>query len=161
MKFIFAVICGAISVAAFEPLGWAPLAVASLVGLFFIWNQSNSSQGFWTGFGFGLGQFGIGVSWVYVSLHVYGFMPPLLAALLVAGFAIVLSLFPAAMGALQARFVHLSPTVRTIWIIPVCWILGEWLRGWVLTGFPWLQMGTSQVDWPLGRLAGGLWWAGR
>lgn len=149
MRFILAAISGAISVAAFEPFGIAPLAVVSLTVLLLFWNGAGARQAFWLGFSFGLGQFGVGVSWVYVSLHVYGFMPPVLAAVAVAGFAIILSLFPAFAGWLQAHFRKHSPSVVLLCVIPTFWVLAEWLRSWVLTGFPWLQMGTSQLDWPL------------
>src|ERR1043165_4047464 len=60
-------------------------------------------RAFWSGYAFGLGLFGAGVSWVYVSLHTFGAMPLPLAALATFLFCAFLALFPAAAGWLQAR----------------------------------------------------------
>jgi apolipoprotein N-acyltransferase len=36
---------------------------------------------------------------------------------------------------------------------PVLWVLGEWVRLWFFTGFPWLALGYSQIDTPLAGFA--------
>ncbi len=104
------------------------------------------------GFAFGIGLFGAGASWVYVSLHEFGMMPAPLAALTTAFFCAYLALFPALAGSLQARL-ELAPTLRATLLIPPLWVLAEWLRGWLLTGFPWLSMGYAQIDTPLSGYA--------
>jgi apolipoprotein N-acyltransferase len=102
----------------------------------------------WSGFWFGLGLFGAGVSWVYVSLHQFGGMPAPLAAFATAVFCAFLALFPAAAGWLQAR-VPAGDAVRACLLIPAAWVLFEWLRGWILSGFPWLALGYAAAGWPL------------
>jgi apolipoprotein N-acyltransferase len=67
----------------------------------------------------------------------------------------------AAVPADEPRFV---PTWHGAFAFASAWALGEWLRGLVFTGFPWLASGYAQVDGPLagfGAVAGvyGVGWA--
>src|SRR5256885_15272874 len=62
-------VAGAASVAAFAPLGLYPLALVTFAWLAHAWTAHSPRQCLWIGFAFGLGYFGGGVSWVYVSLH--------------------------------------------------------------------------------------------
>ena len=144
---------GAVSVAGFgdSPLDFVPVAgFAVLAGL---WVRAATPRAAaWLGLAFGVGLFLAGVSWVYVSLHTFGMMPAPLAALATVLFCIYLALFPAAAGYLQARIAVAVPA-RLLLVIPAAWTLGEWLRGWLFTGFPWLSLGYSQADGPLAGLA--------
>lgn len=143
---------GAAAVAGFAPVGWWPLTLASLSVLFALLARTASIRsGFALGFGWGLGFFLAGVSWVYVSLSVYGGMAPWLAALATVLFCAFLALFPAAVGALQARWPG-PAALRVLALMPLAWGVTEWVRGWIFTGFPWLVAGYSQV--PEGPLAG-------
>ena len=145
---------GAFAVVGFAPFGFWPLPVLSLAVLFVLLARAVSARtGFLIGFAWGLGFFGAGVSWVFVSLSVYGGMSAWLAALATLLFCMVLALFPAAAGALQARW-RVSPALRLLLLIPLAWGVSEWVRGWLFTGFPWLVMGYSQVpDSPLAGYA--------
>ncbi len=151
-KLPFALLLGVLGVAGFAPFYLFPFPVLSLAGLFWLWKHSPGRfAATLVGFVFGLGFFGAGVSWVYVSLHDYGAMPAPLAAAATFLFCLFLSLFPAAVGFLQ----YMS---RTKWIIkatlllPALWVAMEWMRGWIFTGFPWLAMGYAQA--PYSPLAG-------
>ncbi len=148
-----AALAGIVTVAAFEPAGLAPLAIATLAGLMLLWHRSATPAGAaWTGFAFGLGYFGAGVSWVYVSLHTFGMMPAALAALATVLFCAFLALFPALTGYLQSR-AGSSMAVRWLLVVPAAWTLLEWVRGWIFTGFPWLSLGYSQATTPLAGFA--------
>ena len=133
---------------AFAPLGFFPLALLTFGLLAHFWIGATPRQAFWSGYAFGLGLFGAGVSWVYVSLHTFGAMPLPLAALATFLFCAFLALFPAAAGWLQAR-IPAQAAVRACLLIPAAWTLIEWLRSWIFTGFPWLSVGYASVGWPL------------
>ncbi len=140
-----AFLAGAASVLAYAPFGLFPFAVAALAVLAALLGQAQGSRrGFLLGFAWGLGAFLAGVSWLYVALNRYGGMPAPLAATAILLFCAVLALFPALVG---ASFVRLRPAggLARIALFAGLWLLGEWLRGWAFTGFPWLSLGYSQT----------------
>ena len=149
LRLFVSFLLGAATVLAFAPVGIFPLTWLTLAGLFALLNRAvnenrSAKQGALITAAFCLGLFVTGVSWVYVSLHVYGGMPAVLAALATFLFAVVLSVFPALGGAV---FVHFAPTAfwqRGVFFAAL-WVLGEWLRGWGISGFPWLVVGYSQT----------------
>jgi apolipoprotein N-acyltransferase len=143
--YLYAFLAGAIAVFGFAPFGIFPLPILSLAVLFWLWSKTeHPSQAAWLGFSFGMGLFCVGVSWIYVALHDYGYMHPLLAALATALFAAVNASIPALAGYVQAKFKG-GMTLRILWVMPAIWALAEWVRGWLFTGFPWLSVGYSQV----------------
>lgn len=145
-------LAGALGVAGFAPFGFWPLPALSLAVLFGLLSRTASTRaGFAIGFAWGLGFFIGGVSWVFISLSVYGGMAAWLAALATFLFCALLALFPAAVGALQARW-RVAPAQRLLLLMPLAWGVTEWVRGWLFTGFPWLAIGYSQV--PASPLAG-------
>ena len=155
-QWLLALGAGAIAVPAFAPFNVWPLALISLFVLFLLWRESATlARAFAIGFAWGLGLFLTGVSWIFLSLHEYGHMPVVLAALATLLFAMYLSLYPALAGLLQhwlARRFAISPAWHMTALIPACFVLLEYARGWVVTGFPWLTFGYSQA--PDGWLIG-------
>jgi apolipoprotein N-acyltransferase len=151
-----AFLAGAASVLAFAPTNQYPIAFVTFALLIHLWMRAAPRQCFWIGFAFGLGLFGAGVSWIYVSLSRFGGMPPPLAGFATLCFCALLALFPAGAGWLQAR-IPARNAWRAALVIPAAWVLFEWLRSWVLGGFPWLSAGYAAVGWPvqgLGPLGG-------
>jgi apolipoprotein N-acyltransferase len=152
LRLLFApFLLGVLSVAGFAPFDLFVVPVLTLALLFRLWARAPAREALFTGFAFGLGLFGAGVHWVYVSLHEFGGMPLPVALLATALFCMVLALFPAATGWLQARLGG-STAQRHLLTLPGLWLLLEWVRGWLFTGFPWLALGYSQV--PDGPLSG-------
>jgi apolipoprotein N-acyltransferase len=150
--YLQAFLAGAVAVFGFAPFGIFPLPVLALAVLFRLWSRAERpAQAAWLGFAFGMGLFCFGISWIYVALHIYGYMHPILAGLATALFAAVNAALPAMAGYAQAKFKPAS-TWRILLIMPAIWTLAEWLRGLLFTGFPWLSMGYSQV--PNSPLAG-------
>jgi len=140
---------GAAGVLAFAPVGWYPLGVAALAVLFHYWLSDTPRRAFLHGGLFGIGYFGVGVSWVYVSVHTYGHVAAPVSALVAALFILLLSLYPALLGFLLRRYLPGTGWGVLAGAMPAGWLLAEWLRGWLFTGFPWLDLGASQVDGPL------------
>ena len=152
-RLLVAFLAGAATVPAFAPVEWFALALAALALLIHLWlTAPDARAAAWLGFAFGMGTFLAGVSWVYVSLHRYGAMPAPLAAFATFAFCAILAAYPALAGALQATF-QAPKAVRAALVIPALWVLGEWLRATLFTGFPWLALGSAAIDSPLAGYA--------
>ncbi len=152
-RWLLALLLGAASVLAYAPLGWFPLIWLTLGGLFGLLcalvdsGQSAGRtlrQGALLGAAFGFGLFGAGVSWIYVSLSVFGGMPAPLAGLATLLFCAVLAIFPALAATLFVRYAPATWLTRALFFAAL-WVLSEWLRGWLFTGFPWLAIGYAQA----------------
>ena len=149
---------GALSVLAFAPFYAWPLQIVGLAILFATWSASGSPRQAWlSGYAYGLGSFLVGVSWLFVSLHRFGGMPAILAAVATFAFCAYLALFPACAGWLAVRWGEAARGRRLALAAPV-YVALEWLRGTLFTGFPWLDAGTSQA--PASPLAGFAPWLG-
>ena len=150
---LLVLIAGGMIPLAFAPTSVSPLAVLLPAILFIVWEGAATARlALRRGFLFGIGMFGSGVSWVYVAIHDYGFTSAPVAALLTLLFVLIMALYPALLGYLAVRGrQHLnlsSALVLALWL-PALWVVGEWLRGWLLSGFPWLSLGYSQINTPL------------
>ncbi|MCP1728559.1 apolipoprotein N-acyltransferase [Natronospira proteinivora] len=150
---LLSVASGVLLVGAFAPFGLWPLAVVALAGAFWLWSGHGPRRAFWLGWLFGLGSFGAGTYWLYVSLHVFGNVPLPLAIGLMVALICFLSLYPALVAAIAGRLAPEAGWRRELLLLPALWAFAEWFRGWFLTGFPWLSVGYSQVDSPLAGLA--------
>ena len=89
-------------------------------------------------------MFGSGVSWVYVSIHVHGYASVPLAIVLTALFCAGLALLQALFAWCYVLLVRPLPGGMLMGF-PALWVLFEWLRGWLFTGFPWLYLGYAHV----------------
>lgn len=151
-KLIATLLLGAVTVLGFAPFYFFPVPVITLALLFYFWRKCVSSmQAALLGFSFGMGMFGAGVTWIYVSLHDFGGMPVPIAVFTLLLLCAYLSLFPALTGWLSAKL-RITHSVAWLMVIAALWMLSEWLRGTLFTGFPWLALGYSQV--PASPLAG-------
>ena len=143
---------GAVCVLGYAPFNLSAVPVLALAAAALIWRASpRPAMAALQGFVFGLGLFGAGVSWVYVSLHDFGGMPAIVAGLTTLVFCTCLAMYPALVACLL-RWLALPAAVGLLLLFPALWTLAEWLRGWLFTGFPWLALGYSQV--PGSPLAG-------
>lgn len=135
------------------PLGFAPFHLPGAVilgfALFYVQLQRCSSRNaFSNGMFFGLGYFGLGVSWVFVSIHEYGHLNNILSAFITLLFLLYLSLFTATMAFVFRKITSKSSPLLSCLLFSALWILFEYLRSTALSGFPWLLVGFGQFDTP-------------
>ncbi len=146
---LLALMTGAVLTLAFAPLQWFPLAIIAPAVLFQLWQTVTPGRAFFRGWLFGLGFFGAGVYWVFISIHTFGNASFLLAGILTVGLIAILALFPALTGYFLNRYFPCSDRSRLFYAFPAIWVFLEWMRSWVFTGFPWLLLGYSQINSPL------------
>ncbi|WP_226564425.1 apolipoprotein N-acyltransferase [Shewanella chilikensis] len=153
LRLVLAFLAGASTALSFAPYDLWPIYPLALA--FGLWHSDKlspkASFGYWLSFGFG--AFAFGISWVHVSMDRFGGLPLLVSIGLMALLALYLALYPALAGALLARLAPKRHNWQLLGLFPALWTLCEWLRGWVLTGFPWLWGGYSQTSGPLKPLA--------
>ena len=149
-RLLLAFAAGALSVLAFAPYSLYPFAVASLILLFLLWLDAPPWQAFREGWLFGIGLFGVGVFWMHISIDQFGNVGTLLAMIITLLFVVLMALYYGAVGWLAAKMQQrLRGPTRKLVLFSLLWVLFEWLRGWFLSGFPWLALGYSQIDSPL------------
>jgi len=144
--YLLAPFAGLLAPFALAPYDLWPLGIASLALLLACLQLATPKRGFLLGFLYGLGFYGAGVSWVYHSIHDYGYAAPPLAAGLTLLFVAGLSLlFSATFGYTFARLLR-GRRWGNLLGFPALWVLFEWLRSWLFTGFPWLFAGYAHTD---------------
>lgn len=146
--YLIAILSGICGVFAFSPFDYWALAYVSLIGLIFITQTQRFSTALLGTFLWAMGFFAFGINWLNVSIHQFGGASLTVSYLLVALLAAYLSLYPLLFTYLIRRF-----KVQSAVIFASVWTLTEFLRGWVFTGFPWLQFGYTQIDSPFAGLA--------
>ena len=141
-------VLGCLMTTAFAPFGMSLLLPVVLLPLLYVCLKVSPRDAGWLGFFFGFGLFLSGTYWIYISVVVFGEAPAWIALVLMLGLVLIMSTWLFATGWLISRFAGGEPWLLLL-VAPATWVAIEWLRGWVLTGFPWLAIGYSQVDSPL------------
>jgi apolipoprotein N-acyltransferase len=149
--YLFLPMLGAIGVLGFAPFYAYPAMFFSLAGLIAYWLRAdNMKTAALQGFVYALGLFCVGIYWIFISLHTFGGMPPIMAGIATFLLCAFMASFTALVGALA--FLCKKNAVSHIIAIAVFWALADWTRSWIFTGFPWLTIGYSQA--PFGPFAG-------
>jgi apolipoprotein N-acyltransferase len=148
---------GALAILGFAPFGYWPLQILSLSILFYqVLRGATPKSGALIGWAYGFGWCAAGVHWLFIAMHRFGGMPAPLAALGVAVLALFMGGYCAlAMGAaawLRRRWLLPLPVMNLV-LLPAAWALGEWLRGTLFTGFPWVAAGYAHNASPLAGFA--------
>ena len=136
-----------LSAGALLGFAFAPYSTSFLVwpALFALLLSCQQQRGLLPGWLFGFSYFGIGLYWVTHSIHLYGNLALWLACLCMGLFVALLALFPALQTWLMTRCTTSHAIIKSFEFALV-WTLSESARSVLFTGFPWLLLGTSQVN---------------
>lgn len=136
-----AFLLGAMAVAALPPFCVWPAIVPAFTGLYWLVDSAERRRGgLFAGWWFGAGYFVFGLYWIVNAFIVRGGGFVWAGPLAVAGLAAWLACFPALVG-LAIRWLRWRG-ISGIVMFAASWAVAEWLRGWVMTGFPWNLIGT-------------------
>ncbi|MGL4205017.1 MAG: apolipoprotein N-acyltransferase [Aeromonadaceae bacterium] len=154
---LIAALLGAATVPAFAPWNIWPLALATLVGFNLLLPAAGVRRTALLGFSFAFGLNLPGLWWIHISMTEFGGIPLPVAFLMVALLSAYLALYPALACGLLAKLFPASQRqaawLRPLVTLPALWLLSDWAMGHLLTGFPWLWFGYSQIDSPLVGIA--------
>lgn len=141
-----ALVAGAVLALAFAPFNLWFLGLLSPAALIWLWQDASPRRAAWLGFAFNFGTFAAGTYWLYISVHGFGLAPIWLALLLMLALVCIMSSYQALLGWVVARWLPRRGALRWMIGVPAAWLLVEWLRGWLFSGFSWLSLGLSQTD---------------
>jgi apolipoprotein N-acyltransferase len=131
---------------AFAPFNIWPLAILCLTFLFLGWQDQTPRRAAKIGFFFLSGTFLAGTYWLYHSIYVIGKAPLVVAIILMLGLVAIMGAYLALVAYAQARWLPTHGFVRYVIALPAAWVLLEWLRGWLFSGFPWLSLGYASTE---------------
>ena len=144
---------GGLATLGFAPYNLVPITLVAVLGLVALWRGHGPLRCAWRGFVFASVHFATGVYWIYVAMHDHAGVPAAIAVVAVVGLAAYMALYPALAGVAAGLMRRLPLTLWALLAVPAAWTLGEWLRGWVFTGFDWLALGYLGTEIPVNGLA--------
>ena len=148
---LLAFLAGLVSALGFQPLGWWPLTLFAFAALVWLTEQAPTlrsalARGWW----FGFGQFVLGLNWIATAFTYQAAMPAWLGWVAVVLLSLYLAIYPAAAAGLAWRWSRLpggarDPLFLTL-LLAAAWIVTEWLRATLFTGFAWNPVGVVLLD---------------
>lgn len=148
--YLLATLAGAANVFAFAPFGWFVIPVITVALLLWLIDAAAPRRAAKLAFVFGAAWFAAGNYWIFISLHVFGQAPVVLALVVMLCLFAIMGAYYGLFAYLLVRFAPRQPLARYLLFAPALWVLLEWMRGWFLSGYPWFALGYSQTDAWLG-----------
>lgn len=146
---LYALVAGAVSAFAFEPVGWWPLLPVAFAVLCELLDRNKSfPRSLAIGWAFGFGQFAVGLNWIATSFTYQSNMPPWLGWVAVVLLSIYLAIYPAVAAGIAWRMGR-DDRVVLVTVLGGAWAITEWLRGTMFTGFPWNPAAAALAPTPL------------
>ena len=150
---IYAFAAGLIGACGFQPLGLWPLTIAAVAALMLLIGRAPTlrsalARGWW----FGVGNFVLGLNWIATAFTFQAAMPVWLGWIAVVLLSLYLAIYPAAAAGLAWRWGRHDRLKLTL-VFAAAWIVTEWLRATLFTGFAWNPIGVALLDTPVSRLA--------
>ena len=171
-------LAGLVSALGFQPLGWWPLTLLGFAGLIWLVERaprlrSALARGWW----FGLGQFVLGLNWIATAFTYQAAMPAWLGWVAVVLLSLYLAVYPAVAAGLAWRWSPPFPVrgegraapaakgeangqadyrcdpLRLTLLLAAAWIVTEYLRATLFTGFAWNPAGVALLDRSIAPLA--------
>ncbi|MDF7667350.1 apolipoprotein N-acyltransferase [Orbaceae bacterium ESL0727] len=149
---LLSLLLGGCAVFSYAPFHIWPLALISFAGLLWLIADKNQKQATLLSFTWAIAYFAAGIHWVYISIRQYGDLPTMLAVLILIGLICYLALYPLLFAFLLRAIKRLAPAFSFMQLViaaPLIWQITEFLRGYIMNGFAWLQLGYSGLDSPL------------
>ena len=148
-KYLLALFCGLLFPLGFAPFDYWPLTILSISLALYLVSERVEKNTFLLGLFYGIGQWGFGISWVYVSIHYHGNQGILSSLLITTLFIFFLSLYTGLTFYLIKKFRTGNKNLNYLLFFPVVWVTVEIIRSYLFTGFPWLIVGTSLAGTPM------------
>ncbi|MFT5097766.1 MAG: apolipoprotein N-acyltransferase, partial [Psychrobacter okhotskensis] len=142
LAILIAWLAGAIFIFALAPYGIWPVALVSPAILYaLLMPEMTGRRAFFIGQAYGTGLWCVGAFWLYTSIHVYGATPAWLALIMIALMGLGMGLFHGFLALIFNRLVGKQPLA-----FAALWVLQEWMKTWLFTGFPWLFVGYAFTE---------------
>ena len=133
-----ALLLGGLAVLGFAPWGWWPVTLACFAAwLWLVHAAPTIRAALWRGWLFGLSHFTAGNMWIAQAFSYQDAMPHWLGPIAPLLLSLYLAIYPMLAAGVAWRFRRSEPDAGYVLIFAATWIASEWLRGTMLTGYPW------------------------
>jgi apolipoprotein N-acyltransferase len=146
-------VAGSLMTLAYQPFDLSLLVFPAMAVVLYHWLKADAAGAFLHVWSFAFGMIATGISWIFYSLYFHGGSPAILAVMMIILLSAFLALFPAVTAYLINRYCYAHDLIRLLIVLPCGWLLAEWFRGYIMTGFAWMQPGYTQIDLPLSGYA--------